>query len=77
MKTKSTEFEHKCERFALNQWLSEYPDDVSYEQILGRLCHNRCGEDILVWELVENESLQAVSDLIENTKYQLIRIFGE
>jgi len=59
------------ENFALNQWLSDYPENMSYEDILEimRTEENtwKC-EEISVWEAVENFTLDQVSEFIEDTK---------
>lgn len=59
------------ENFALNQWLSDYPVDMSYGDILEimRTEENswKC-EEISVWEAVENFTLDQVAEFIEDTK---------
>jgi len=59
------------ERFALNQWLSEHPDTMSYDAILQALRSD--GFDwretgIYPWELVEDEANEYIADLIEDTR---------
>jgi len=58
------------ESFALNQWLSGYPADMSYDDIIERLSvpNQWMAEDLLVWSLVENSTTDQVVDFIENTK---------
>lgn len=59
-----------AETFALNQWLSDYPDDMSYEDILDCMrdpdnvwtCDN-----ISVWIAVETFPLEQVAEFIEDT----------
>jgi hypothetical protein len=59
------------ERFALNEWLSDYPENMDYDEILIVL-NNAENEwmidDISVWEVVENHTLDQVADFIENTR---------
>lgn len=58
------------EHFALNQWLTNYPD-WSYDGILVELQqgHNEyVHDDITVWEVVENFTLDQVAELIEDTR---------
>lgn len=60
----------KAEYFALDQWLHDYPEDMSYADILACMrepdnvwtCDN-----ISVWEAVENFTLDQVADFIEDT----------
>lgn len=59
------------EQFALNQWLSCYPDDMSYEDILD--CMNDpkntwSSDNISVWQTVENFPMDQVAEFIEDTK---------
>ena len=58
------------ESFALNQWLCDYPDDMSYAEIIDRLSvENEWNvDDIAVWELVENNTTDQVAMFIEDTK---------
>lgn len=61
----------KSEYFALDQWLSDYPDDMIYADILA--CMNEpdhvwtC-EHITVWAAVENFTLDQVAEFIDDTK---------
>ena len=58
------------QNFALNQWLSDYPEDMSYEDILACMRNPEntwtC-EDIDVWQVVENFTLEQVAEFIEDT----------
>lgn len=58
------------ESFALNQWLSDYPDDMPYADIIKRLSvENEWNvDDITVWELVENNTTDQVAEFIQDTK---------
>lgn len=58
------------EQFALNQWLSDYPDDMTYEEIITALkVENQwMVDDIDVWYLVENNTTDQVAMFIEDTK---------
>jgi len=63
------------ERFALNEWLSDYPDDMSYGEILELMSTDDWTiDDITVWEVVENFTLDQVSDFIENTRMHFERV---
>ena len=57
------------EQFALNQWLSDYPDDMTYEEIIQALRVEEWNvDDITVWYLVENNTTDQVAMFIEDTK---------
>jgi len=61
----------KSERFALMEWLSDFPDDKTYDEIIVMLNGDEpewTHEDISVWEVVENLTLDQVADVIENTR---------
>ena len=60
----------KSERFALDQWLSDYPRDMMYEKIIERLdVPNEWKlEDITVRGLVENITTEQVAEIIKDTK---------
>ena len=66
------------ERFALNEWLSDYPDDLKYYDILEMMSQDDWSVDgITVWEVVENFTLDQVSDFIENTRMHFERVTEE
>jgi hypothetical protein len=66
------------ERFALNEWLSDYPDDMSYGEILELMSTDDWTiDEITVWEVVENFTLDQVSDFIENTRMHFERVIEE
>ena len=66
------------ERFALNEWLSDYPDDLEYYDILEMMSQDDWSVDgISVWEVVENFTLDQVSDFIENTRMHFERVTEE
>jgi len=66
------------ERFALNEWLSDYPDDLEYYDILEMMSQDDWSVDgITVWEVVENYTLDQVSDFIENTRMHFERVTEE
>jgi len=61
----------KAERFALNQWLSDYPEDMTYDEIISMLNESKnewVHESLCVWELVENHTLDQVAEFIEDTR---------
>lgn len=58
------------EQFALNQWLTDYPEDMTYDEIIAALkVENQwMADDITVWYLVENNTTDQVAMFIEDTK---------
>jgi hypothetical protein len=70
----------KSERFALNEWLSDYPENLDYDEILAVLNNSENEwsiDDITVWEVVENYTLDQVADFIENTRMHFERVTEE
>jgi hypothetical protein len=65
----------KSELFALGEWLSEWPDNWSYKQVINWLIdnndsHTYASEDekVWVWEMVEDYSGTQIADFIDNTR---------
>jgi hypothetical protein len=59
------------ERFALNQWLSEHPDTMSYDTILKIIqMENFSSGDwgIVPWEVVEDYPSDSIVEMIEDTR---------
>jgi hypothetical protein len=59
------------ERFALEQWLSDYPDTMSYASVLQVIgLDSFCSGDngIFLWEMIENYPNDDIIDIIENTR---------
>ena len=54
------------ERFALGQWLSDYPDDKTYEEVLALIEDDH--EDVILWEMIENWPTRDVVCLIQDTR---------
>jgi hypothetical protein len=68
----------QSERFALMEWLSEFPDDKTYDEIIEMLnVDDWIDPDISVWEVVENYELSEVADMIENTRMHFEGANGE
>jgi hypothetical protein len=63
------------ERFALNQWLSAYPNNVSYEQVLALLLKH--DNEVCIWEMAENHSPEYVADLIEDTRFAVEQMMDD
>lgn len=67
----------KSELFALGEWLSEWPEHWSYQQVINWLIDNSDShaytdhdddERVWVWELVEDCSGVEVANYIANTR---------
>jgi hypothetical protein len=58
------------EQFALNQWLCDYPEDMTYDEIIAmlRVKNQWMVDGIDVWYLVENNTTDQVAMFIEDTK---------
>ena len=60
-----------AEHFALNQWLTDYPEGISYQEIitvLSELKNEWTIDNVTVWEVVENFTLDQVAEFIEDTR---------
>ena len=54
------------ERFAINEWLSEYPDDKTFDEIMDLIRED--DESVTAWELVEHYPAADLIEVIYNTK---------
>ena len=65
------------EHFALDHWLSEYPDNLTYHQVLAIMRDPKnewqCDE-VCVWEVVEDYTLDQVANFIEDTRSHFERV---
>lgn len=57
------------ERFALNQWLSDYPRDKTYEEVIDMIYEEH--EDISAWVVIECYSAHDVVGFIDDTRMHL------
>jgi len=60
-----------AENFALGQWLSDYPEGKTYQEIIDTMIGDEdqwMNEEISVWQTVENFTLRQVAEFIEDTK---------
>lgn len=65
------------EQFALDEWLTYYPENMAYADILKLLQEaDWSHEAISVWEVVENFPLSQVAEFIEDTRLHFDRIVG-
>ena len=68
----------QSERFALMEWLSEFPDDKTYDEIIEMLnVDDWSNPDLSVWEVVESHDLSQIADFIENTRMHFESANGE
>jgi len=68
------------ERFALNQWLCDYPVNRTYKEILESMYENAeewTHPEIELWEVVENYPLGQVAEMIEDTRLSLVKLLRE
>jgi hypothetical protein len=63
------------ERFALNQYLAEYPE-ISYSEILEML-FNGDFENITQWSVFENRSGDQIAEFIDITKNDVERMMDD
>ena len=71
------------EQFALNQWLSDYPENLTFEQIIDLMNGDEeegdqwTHEDISVWQVVEHFTLRQVADFICDTQTHFANVTNE
>ena len=61
------------ERFALEHWLSDYPEDMSYADIIQKLRDDFFDwrvDGIVFWEVLEHFMAKQVADIIDDTRKQ-------
>ena len=57
------------ERFALNEWLSDYPQDKTYDEIIELMIEDEYQtEEITPWYVVQDHTLGQIIEFIENTR---------
>jgi hypothetical protein len=67
----------KYQAFALSIFLSDYPDDMSFDEIIDLMNSETWSADgIIVWEPFENNTLDQVADFIEDTVRTAKHFFG-
>jgi hypothetical protein len=54
------------ERFALNEWLSDYPSEASYDEICDLILDD--DESVTVWQWFENTPSAELVENIDNTR---------
>ena len=63
------------ERFALNEWLTEYPQDKSYEEIIDLLRDE--DECVTIWRWFECIPTRDMIENIDNTRSHFAAVTGE
>lgn len=61
----------QSELFALMEWLTDFPDDMTYDEIIEVLQEGKdewALDNIDVWEVVEDYPFDQVAEFIEMTK---------
>ena len=59
------------QQFALNQWLTEYPTNMTYAEIISLFRENPDEwslDEVTVWEVAEKYSFDLVAEFIEDTR---------
>lgn len=57
-----------AEEFAIDQWLSEYPTELSYDEIIDHIRGDFNNPEILVWGILMGCSQEQIVETIEDTK---------
>jgi hypothetical protein len=66
------------ERFALNQWLTEYPENLTFGEIIELMLVSGWTHDqITVWQTVEDCTLDQVAHFICDTQTHFANVTGE
>jgi hypothetical protein len=63
------------ELFALNEWLSDYPAKVSYDEITDLLRDE--DESVVVWQWFENMPSYELVENIDNTRSHFEAVVGD
>ena len=68
------------ERYALGQWLCDYPENKSYAEIIetmAALPNDWTHEDLELWEVVETYPLAQVAQFIDDTREMIEKAISE
>ena len=61
-----------AERFALDEWLCEYPEDVSYEEVLKLILIG--SDEISVWAVAESYPEYEIVEMIDATFSHFVNV---
>ena len=64
------------EQFALDEWLSDYPNTMSYEDIILTMTSGNEGNEITVWGAMTDHPLSHIAGYIEDTRRHFDRVVG-
>ena len=64
------------EQFALNQWLTDYPDNLTYDEVIDEL-QVRESDAVIPWDLVEGYSPAFIAGLIDDTRRHFASVTNE
>ena len=67
----------KAQTFALNTWLSDYPSDMTYEQIVNALEKEDDTEGIVERLVIDGVWGELIADLIRETFKRAMGLIGE
>lgn len=68
------------EQFALNQWLTDYPDNLTYDEVIDLMMGDEdewTHDQITVWQVVEHFTLRQVIEFIEDTRKHFAAVTNE
>lgn len=68
------------EQFALNQWLTDYPENLTYEEVIDLMLGDEdewTHDQITVWQTVEHFTLRQVIEFIEDTRKHFAAVTKE
>ena len=64
------------ERFALNEWLSEWPNEAKFDDVLYLLLDDD-DETVIPWEAIEDHPRRDIADFISNTQTHFASVTNE
>lgn len=68
------------EQFALNQWLTDYPEGLTYDEVIDLMLGDEdewTHDQITVWQTVEHFTLRQVVEFIEDTRKHFAAVTKE
>ena len=65
------------EQFALDEWLSKYPENMAYADILKLIAESDwSNEDFFLWDIFENIPMSQIADFIDETREHFDYVVG-
>jgi hypothetical protein len=68
------------EQFALNQWLTDYPENLTYDEVIDLMLGDEdewTQDEITVWQTVEHFTLRQIVEFIEDTRKHFAAVTKE